>query len=849
MKLEIAVALRRTEKKWINKKVMWEVLVDKLSRTQRTNETFKEYITAPKKMQAQIKDVGGFVGGYLNGGKRTASTVRHRQIVTLDIDDCKMSMGEGLAELIMDKIPYELLIYSTHKHESTRPRLRVIFPLDRPVSPDEYEAIARYLAGEVNIDFFDPTTFQPERMMFWPSTSSDGEFFFEHSIFAPICSADEVLANYVDWKDISAWPRLSTEEPRIAQEMKTLGDPTEKEGIVGAFCRAYDCVEAIEKFLPNVYEEAFQGRYTYLDGSSAGGGITYNKGMFFYSHHGTDPAGQKLLNSFDLVRIHKYGGQDTDQELPMSKRESFKSMCDFVLRDKNVRAELDSVENPATQALYTDFAEEIVDDNWMDLPEDPDDLLRMDVEAIDVMGVPDFYKPDFRKDLGNGITSDNWREKLDLSKKGEIESKITNLKLILTFDEDLMGKIAMNDFEHSIYVMGSLPWNASKQMRRWEDADEAGLRELVEIKYNVYHVSKITDALVLSATYNRFHPIKHYLETVKWDGVPRLDTMFIDYLGAEDTPYTRQVTRKAWVAAVARIFRPGCKFDYVLTLVGDEGLKKSSILAQMGGRWFSDSFNTVEGTKAYEQLQGSWVIEIAELSAFNRSETNSIKAFVTKKHDKFRGAYQRNSLDWPRQCVFFATTNEMNFLKGNTGNRRFWPIKVYRRPPMSPVIQKSANGGETVVAMNADQMWAEAKHYFDKGEKLYLDDKMELLAKEQQEIFSEGDERLGIIERYLDIKLPVDWDSRGRYERRQYIEQGDYSQGVHQRDYVCILEIWEEALGQDRKECNNYKVRELVSLLRKMNGWEFREYRRSFGIYGPQRHFARKTVEEIFNLN
>lgn len=849
MKLEIAVAIRRNQKKWPNKKVMWDTLVEKLSVTQRTNETFKEYLSATKTIQSSIKDVGGFVGGYLNGGKRSSTTVRHRQIVTLDIDDCSIGMDEGLVDLITKGIPYELVIYSTHKHSPEKPRLRIVFPLDRPVSPDEYEAISRYLAGEVNIEHFDPTTFQPERFMYWPSTSSDGDYFYSYE-WGPICCADDILANYVDWKDMSAWPRLSTEVPEIMRESKQLGEPTEKEGVVGAFCRAYNTEEAIEKFLPNVYEEMDKNRYTYLDGSSAGGAIIYNNGAFIYSHHSTDPAGGKLLNAFDLVRIHKFGGLDSDSEAPMSKRESFRSMCDFALKDHAVTAELDDVERPLSKALYTEFADELVEEDWLGGELDnPDDIFTDSIEELNLNNVPDFYKPDFKAELPGGINEENWKDKLERTKKGDIESKITNLKLILMFDPDLKGKIAMNDFEHCIYVTGSLPWDSSKELRRWNDSDEAGLRELVETKYDVYHISKITDALVLTATYNRFHPVKEFLSNLEWDGVPRLDTLFIDYLGAEDTPYTRAVTRKAFTAAVARIMRPGCKFDYVLTLVGDEGLKKSSLLNEMGGRWFSDSFTTVDGTKAYEQLQGSWLIEIAELSAFNRAETNSIKAFVTKRHDKFRGAYMRNVMDWPRQSVFFATTNEFTFLKGSTGNRRFWPIKVTKRFTGNPIAEKSGNGAEMILGLPVQQLWGEAIHYYKKGEKLYLNDELEVEAKMQQELFSESDDRQGIIERYLDILLPKDWNDMCRLERQEYMKDAaQYSKGTERRNFVCVNEIWEECLNMPLKDLNNYKAKDVINIMKKIAGWERRETRRNFPPYGGQRYFARMDVKEIFKL-
>lgn len=845
MILDIATAIKRTQKRWQNKKMSWDELVDRFAETQRTNETYKEYLAASKKIQDDIKDVGGFVGGYLDGGRRSNVTIRHRQVITLDIDDCPVSMDEGLVDLLLKAAPYELAIYSTHKHTPEKPRLRLVIPLDRPVSPEEYEAVSRFIAGKANIEFFDPTTFQPARFMYWPSTSSDGEYFFTHE-WGKFCSPDAILSQYVDWKDISSWPRLSTEEPEINKESEKRGDPREISGVVGAFCRAYSVEEAIDAFLENVYAPTNPGsfdRYTYLDGTSSGGGVVYNDGLFFYSNHSSDPAGGELNNSFDLVRIHKFGGLDADRTVSILKRPSFKSMCEFALKDKNVVAELDNVDRPLDKALLLEFKDEV--DEWSDTDiDDIDAFLSGEGAIVNPDNVPDMYIPEFKSELPGGINGENWKDSLERTKKGDIEAKISNLKLIILFDPDLRGKIMLDDLEKVICVKGALPWNKNTEYRRWEDTDEAGLMELIETRYELNNPSKTFYALVLASTYNRFHPVKSFLDNLEWDGIPRLDTLFIDYLGADDTPYTRAVTRKSFTAAVTRIYKPGSKMDYVPVLVGAEGLKKSSLLAEMGGRWFSDSFTTVDGTKAFEQIQGCWVIEIAELSAFNRSETNSIKAFVTRRVDRFRGAYQRNTQVCPRQCVFFATTNDLNFLKGNTGNRRFWPVMVHKRYEPVAVVEKTSNGSEPILGLPVHQLWAEAKHYYEKGEKLYLEPKLEKVAKDKQEEFSEVDERLGLIEEYLEIPLPADWDNFSRMERKEYLNTPSEHRG-EPRDTFCILEIWEECLGLAMKDLNNFKAKELHGLLRRLHNWEYRDSRKAIPPYGTQRYFSRKK-ERVF---
>lgn len=851
MKFDIATAIRRTQKRWANKKITWDDLVEKLRNTTRTPETINEYMRAPKMTQASLKDVGGFVGGYLNEGKRGNGFVRHRQIVTLDIDNCDEHV-DVIYERITDNLAYDMCVYSTHKHTSEKPRLRVVFPLDRPVDAEEYEAISRWFAGEIGIDFFDPTTFQPARLMYWPSTSSNGEFFFQEQ-FGGLCGADEILANYVDWKDISAWPRLSTENPELERSAKQQGNPLEKTGWVGAFCRAYSVPEAIENFLENVYEESGEGRYTYIDGSTSGGAILYHNGVFLYSHHSTDPAHGKLLNAFDLVRIHKFGGLDGDNTGPITKTESYGEMIKLCSKDKNAIAALDDVENPLSSAVYTDFAEEIeeAENSSFDLDSDIlDEFFGTEGSPVSVINsskIPDFYKPEFKGELPDGTNEHNWKDKLQRDKKGNITSMITNLKLILMFDEDLKGKISWNDFDQSIFVVGRLPWNSSNELREWEDADDSGLRELLETKYDTYHISKSLDALVLTAMYNRFHPVRTFLKSLEWDGVPRLDTLLIDCYGAEDSEYVRAVTRKTFTAAVARVFNPGCKFDYVLTLVSPEGYRKSSLFGEMAGRWFSDSFTTVDGTKAFEQLQGSWILEIAELAGFNKADTTSIKSFVTKRFDRYRFAYGKHVANIPRQCVFVATTNEATFLKGNTGNRRFWPVKLTKKFQGYSVAEKSGNGAEVILGLPVQQLWAEAVHYYNQKEPLYLSEKLEAMAKKHQEQYSESDDRLGLIEEYLDLLLPIDWDNMTKLERREYIlDNTQHVKGVNKRDFICTSEIWEECLGFQLRDLNNHKTKELISLLSTIAGWERKDSKRSFKHYGSQRYFMRtQTVKQV----
>lgn len=349
--LTISVGSSRKEINWKNKEILWSELIIKLSKTTRTHETFTEYKKLPKSQQGQIKDVGGFVGGTLKSGRRKSDNVVWRQLLTLDVDFVKGDLWTSI-ELFCD---FSCVMYSTHSHSPQSQRLRLVIPLKRPITPDEYPAVSRYVASDIGIDMFDDTTYEPHRLMYWPSTSSDGEYVFEYQD-AKWLDPDEVLGRYPDWKDPSYLPESSRTQKKRQRLAEKQGDPLTKQGWVGAFCRTYSIPEAIETFLNDIYGPVGDGRYTYLPGSTAGGLVVYDGDTFAYSHHGTDPVSGKLVNSFDLVRLHKFGVQDEDSELgtPTVKLPSYTSMNAFVAEDAQVQ---DTKREERMAAIEEDFKE------------------------------------------------------------------------------------------------------------------------------------------------------------------------------------------------------------------------------------------------------------------------------------------------------------------------------------------------------------------------------------------------------------------------------------------------------------------------------------------------------------
>lgn len=789
--VDLATGHSRTSKKWRNRHWQWSELLDKCKETRRTDETAAEYARMSREEQSNVKDVGGFVGGYLSQGTRKNGNVLYRTVATLDID-------YGTSEVWDDftmAFEFAAMIYSTHKHSDEKPRYRLVFPLSRQVKPAEYEPLCRKIAAQLGIDLFDDTTYELPRLFYWPSTSKDAPYVFEYQD-GPACDVDKILATYVDPFEVSAWPMSSREGDVVAHQIKKAGDPTEKPGLIGAFCRAYTIEDAIANFLADVYEPtATDGRYTYKLGSVAGGLVCY-EGKYAFSHHETDPAGRELCNAFDLVRIHLFGVKDEGTRAQdITKKPSYAAMQDFASSDRNVKL---LMSRERQQSASDDFA---------------------DVE------VPEDY-------------SDEWKAGLEYTKSGKLISNMNNIVLILENDPAIAGKISHDLFSGFDAVRGGLPWRPDAD--KWTDRDDANLRGWLERCYDITGKEKIADALTIVLTRHSFHPIREYLNAQTWDGVPRLDHLIIDYMGAADTEINRAITRKHFTAAVARVMKPGTKYDQCLIMTGPEGVGKSTLLNVMGGRWFNDSITTTEGKDGMAQLRSCWIIELGELSSIKRSDVESIKAFLSKKVDIYRAAYERREAEHPRQCVFCGTTNEAHFLKGDTGNRRFWVIHI------DPTLRKYKNWIKEL-SDNRAQLWAEAVHYFKNGEQLYLSGDLEAQARQMQENYNDDndDPVIAMLYKFLDTPLPSDWGLRDIQQRREWLRDvgGDPTLpvGDERRTRICPAEFICEVLGKQLADKEfKYLARRVNGIISKLPNWEkVASTRHAERLYGVQRGFRR----------
>lgn len=731
-----------------------------------TKETLQEFLAMSKDEQSELKDRGGYIAGVVNGA-RGKGCVTERTAITLDLDEGEIFT----ADCVQRKCKYHYFLHSTRKHTKEHPRYRLIIPLSQPVEAKDYELLARTVAKDLDIiDNADNTTYQPERMMYWPTISSDGK---DNFVFiegqGELLNPETVLIRYVNRCDMALWPMGNNEKHRLHKtitEHTQNQDPLSKPGWIGAFNRAYPIKEAIATFLVDVYEPTrnYSDRYNYLEADSTGGLVIYDNTA--YSHHATDPVCGQLCNAFDLVRLHLFGEDDfgIDMGTPIMQHPSMIKMLDLCSKDNKVKAEMNE-----------DFANAI--ETGLNIP----------------------------SACNRPADADTWQKDLIYSKKGELENNIANFTAIINNDPRLQG-ICFNDMSGNLAVTKKVPWRDTGG--EWKNNDNASLNVFIGTAYNIYSPTKIKDALIAVAESRHFHPLKFYFSQLpQWDKIPRVDTMLVKYLGAEDTPLNRAVTRKTLLAAVARIYKPGIKFDTVLVLVGPQGIGKSTVFAKLAGQYFSDSLSLTDmkDKTAAEKLAGKWIVELSELAGGRKADAEMVKSFLTRCDDSYRPAYGSVTESHPRQCIIVGTTNLTDgFLYDTTGNRRFWPVNVKGGTEHHPW---ELTKGEI------DQIWAEAKYYYDKGEDLTLDNELtEQIAGKQEELLI-TDERVGIVQQYLD---------------------------GNNKNTISKIEIWCEALDMPKEQYNNKAQRDMGRIMNSLPDWEYGGSTRIEG-YGKQKIYKRRS--------
>lgn len=828
---------------WHNIQLRWPEILHILETPVRTKETYAAYMQMSKDKQGDIKDVGGFVGGYLQNGKRSNKTVGFRSLITLDLDYADINLWDRMVTIFQN---IALVLHGTHKHSINTPRYRLIIPLYRDVTPEEYVAISRKIAEIIGIELFDKTTFQTERLMFYPSVSSDAEYYFK-SQEGGFLDPDYILSLYHNWRDISTHPYHNDEVlPEDLNRASLQQDPLDKSGIVGAFCRSYSIVEAIDTFLSDKYKRETDGRYSYAEGSTSNGLVIYDD-KFAYSHHSTDPAHLQLCNAFDLVRIHLFGHLDIDHDKNSKKvPPSFTAFHSYISNDpkikkdrlreleKNFSIQLNAANNiperidprEAFKNFVPNSTPSLESGQSLNLPENLQTVPPSEISTTSYP--PSKYRPEFNIQ----DSPDGWQDNLLSDKKGIVANSF-NLNLIFANDIEFKGKFYYNSFEENRYIIGKTFWKKDDSFRRIKDVDYAGIRQYLDMRYGIRGKELIDDALHIVFEFNRFDPVKDYLLSQKWDGQKRIDTILQKLFGAKDNEYTRECMRLFMGAAVSRIFHPGCKFDNVLTLAGPEGLGKSTFFKNLAGDWFSDSFNSITGKEAFEQLQGAWIMEVAELSGFRKHDVEKVKQYLSKREDVYRPSYGHTVDRFPRKCVFCATTNEDRFLQGDS-NRRFWPITVNMdKSAMSVFSEEFKN--------NVGQLWAEAVSIAT--EKGFLVDMVvrdmnkeaKEIAQKERSVRTNTDDRIGLVEEYLSIKIPEDFSAWTADERaRYYLEDQHKTKGTTKRTKVSAMEIWVECLGGNKNDLDFKNSNAVRNIMRSLKQWQPKGESIKYRAYGNQ---------------
>ena len=336
-------------------------------------------------------------------------------------------------------------------------------------------------------------------------------------------------------------------------------------------------------------------------------------------------------------------------------------------------------------------------------------------------------------------------------------------------------------------------WNYHrKEWLEWTDAEESRMKAYFERQYSMYSQVKLTDALLIYWHNHKVNPLTDLLESLEWDGKPRVENFLHEVMKADDNEYTRECSRLIFAGGIHRAYRPGCKFDDMIVLIGTQAAGKSTIVRwlNMDDQFFRE-IKTISGKEGIEAIRGVWIGEVGDLMAMPRvKEAEAVKAYITSQEDSYRPPYQKNVQTIPRRCVFIGTTNNPQFLTDKTGNRRFYPVKVYS-------FAYKLYDNEQAVREYIRQCWAEAVHLYKEGN-LQPFAKAEVLEqiRAAQEAAMEDDWRIGAIEQYLADSKP--------------------QQGAT----VSVIELWHRALGEPEESKPTRKDSiEITQIISNVPGW------------------------------
>jgi predicted P-loop ATPase len=654
----VATGTNRFSTNWVNRGFSWEGLIDYMRKNiVQTPETLDEYEGLDKDTRINVKDVGGILAGKLVDGEtqRKEDNMDTAEILVLDADK---NVPQDFIQRV-DTLGWSYITYTTRSHTTEKPRWRLILPLSRAVTAEEYKPMACRIVEDLGVEICG-CSFRLNQLMYFGSYSKNGNPPLFRSRSGKVVDVEDALTRPYN-------PELF--EGRITMGKKgKLGDPRLLSGIVGAFCRCYSITETITKFLPDVYEATSDPyRWGKIGGTSAGL-VIYDNDSWCYSFHSEhDPAaeGGHEHNSFNLVKVHKWGN-------------------DFVACCKWIRQSLPNVVAEDAKAAFQ-HVEEVVQKET--------------------------------KKRGD------WVKAFERGDAAEVLPSPLNALLALTHDEALSG-VAYNDLKETIAVTTKLPWRPVMD-GQWHDQDDRQLDLYLTKEYNQFKVRDIDNAFTSAYMGRRFNPLQDRLNSLPvWDSINRVETLFCDLFGAENTPINRIMTRKWLAAAYQRAFNPGIKFDSMIVLSGPTNIQKSRSIKTLALGFSTDTVSVADmedGKKASEKVVGIWIAELGELVGMKKADKEALKLYLSTECDRYRAAYGRYVIDRPRLTCFIGTDNTGLVLTDATGNRRFWPIECVD-------FKKELTEAEAL------QVWAEVKAKFS-TENLYLSREEETIANGIRENF------------------------------------------------------------------------------------------------------------------
>lgn len=722
-----------------------------------TGEAFTEMLQSPK----DSKDTTAIFWGELKDSKRRKGNVLSKSALALDADNADAGFPFYVSCLLGE---FEYYLHSTYSHSAGQSRYRVIVPLAESVTSEQYTFMVEVLATMLGRDQFDMTCAEPSRLFYAPATHDRELYTYEaHAGGLFDLSSAEIMNSVID--PAEAVELVETVAPEVEKEYPHASDI---EGTVGDFNRAYaDDLDAVIQAYDLPYESSEDPLKWKLVGSHSAPGLHALDQGYFYSHHATDPAHGARLTAFDLVAIHNFQGDKAeakrcvgaDSRLVRSAVEEAKAVA---------RRAFTAIDAPVSGAEVSGVESEDVS---------PSEGFDYDAVIARMTG---------------------WNKRAS-----SFKATPANLRVLSDCDPTLQS-ISYNELLQDVSFTAKTPWGESAGTHVESRQISALYRHLTD-HYPIDLSRSMVEILVDErAVVNQVNPVRDYLDSLEWDGVERLSSALP---GVVEDDYTAMVARKCLAAAVARVYEPGIKWDHVLVIQGTQGLGKTHWVEKMS-RGFSSQLGNVSSVDTVRELHQSWISVSDECSSFSKGGFAEWKEFITRTSDTYRQPYEKRAHKRGRAQVIWATTNDEDFIPENEqGTRRFLVVRATEKVDFSVLTDEYI-----------DQVWAEAKHLYLSGEKLYLTDEENQIAEAVREQFTGHDGLVGTIEAFISSPIAPKWDVMSTQQRVKWLElhaEGHVTSDTR-RTEVSPIQVWVEGFGKNPADARNSEIQKLEKIMRTM---------------------------------